>query len=129
MLQRTRKAFVICLTFSSPPQDRPGVGQIRPTGSAPASITVHTPTRRVPARIQTPAHAGSYNTKRGTLKMSKIKNTLVALWDAEEGLTTVEYAIAGSLVAAAVVTAFTNLGTQVAAVINYLVGVINPPAS
>lgn len=61
--------------------------------------------------------------------MSKIKNALVALWNSEEGLTTVEYAIAGSLVAAAVVTAFTNLGTQVAAVINYLVGVVKPPAS
>lgn len=35
----------------------------------------------------------------------------------EEGLTTVEYAVAGSLVAAAVVTAFTNLGTAVGDVI------------
>ena len=35
----------------------------------------------------------------------------------EEGLTTVEYAIAGSLVGAAVVTAFTALGTQVGTVI------------
>ena len=31
----------------------------------------------------------------------------------EEGLTTVEYAVAGALVAAAVVTAFTNLGGAV----------------
>ena len=31
----------------------------------------------------------------------------------EEGLTTVEYAIAGSLVGLAVVTAFTDLGTAV----------------
>ncbi len=31
----------------------------------------------------------------------------------EEGLTTVEYAVAGALVAAAVVTAFTNLGDAV----------------
>lgn len=61
--------------------------------------------------------------------MKTMKGALVALWREEEGLTTVEYAVAGSLVAAAVVTAFTNLGTQVAAVINYLVGVINPPAS
>ena len=35
----------------------------------------------------------------------------------EEGLTTVEYAVAGSLVAAAVVTAFTLLGGQVGVVI------------
>jgi pilus assembly protein Flp/PilA len=36
----------------------------------------------------------------------------------EEGLTTVEYAVAGSLVAAAVVAAFTNLGTAVEGTIN-----------
>ena len=35
----------------------------------------------------------------------------------EEGLTTVEYAIAGSLVGAAVVVAFTDLGTAVEGVI------------
>jgi len=35
----------------------------------------------------------------------------------EEGLTTVEYAIAGSLVGAAVVLAFTDLGTAVRTVI------------
>jgi pilus assembly protein Flp/PilA len=38
----------------------------------------------------------------------------------EEGLTTVEYAVAGSLVAAAVVLAFTALGTQVGVVIDGL---------
>jgi pilus assembly protein Flp/PilA len=36
----------------------------------------------------------------------------------EDGLTTVEYAIAGSLVGAAVVLAFTDLGTQVGVVID-----------
>ena len=35
----------------------------------------------------------------------------------EEGLTTVEYAVAGALIAAAVVTAFTELGGQVVTVI------------
>ncbi len=35
----------------------------------------------------------------------------------EEGLTTVEYAIAGGLVGAAVILAFTQLGTNVGAVI------------
>ncbi len=38
----------------------------------------------------------------------------------EEGLTMVEYAIAGALVAAATVTAFTNLGSNVVARINAL---------
>ena len=39
----------------------------------------------------------------------------------EEGLTTVEYAIAGGLVGAAVITAFTNLGTEVGRVIGAIV--------
>lgn len=38
----------------------------------------------------------------------------------QKGLTTVEYAVAGSLVAAAVVVAFTELGTQVGVVIDGL---------
>ena len=38
----------------------------------------------------------------------------------EEGLTTVEYAVAGSLVAAAVATAFSQLGTAVGGAITTL---------
>lgn len=52
--------------------------------------------------------------------MQKVKNFLKN----EDGLTTVEYAIAGALVAAAVVAAFTNLGAQVAARIGQLAGVV-----
>ncbi len=44
-------------------------------------------------------------------------NKIVAFMREEEGLTTVEYAIAGGLVGAAVITAFTNLGTQVGRII------------
>ena len=44
----------------------------------------------------------------------------------EEGLTTVEYAVAGALVAAAVVLAFTNLGAAVGNVITGLTGAITP---
>jgi pilus assembly protein Flp/PilA len=44
----------------------------------------------------------------------------------EEGLTTVEYAIAGGLVGAAVVIAFTDLGTAVGNVITGLTGAITP---
>lgn len=44
----------------------------------------------------------------------------------EEGLTTVEYAVAGSLVAAAVVIAFTALGTQVGNVITGITADITP---
>lgn len=45
----------------------------------------------------------------------------------DEGLTTVEYAIAGSLVGAAVVIAFTALGAQVGLVITGITGDITPP--
>jgi pilus assembly protein Flp/PilA len=38
----------------------------------------------------------------------------------EEGLTTVEYAVAGGLIAAAVIIAFTDLGTTVGGVITYI---------
>ena len=46
----------------------------------------------------------------------------------ESGLTTVEYAVAGALVAATLVTAFTQLGTQVKAVIDGLKTAITPAA-
>ena len=51
----------------------------------------------------------------------KVKNFLRE----EEGLTTVEYAVAGALVAAAVVLAFTALGTRVGVVISNLCQAIN----
>lgn len=44
----------------------------------------------------------------------------------EEGLTTVEYAVAGALVAVAVVAAFTTLGEQVGLTINTLEAAITP---
>lgn len=45
---------------------------------------------------------------------------LIALWKSEQGLTTVEYAIAGGLVAAGVIGAFQLLGGGVFNVINFL---------
>ena len=53
--------------------------------------------------------------------MNKLANKICAFWQDDEGLTTVEYAVAGTLVALAVVTAFTDLGTAVANAINDLV--------
>ncbi len=44
----------------------------------------------------------------------------------EEGLTTVEYAIAGALVGLAVVVAFTDLGTAVGNVIEGLENAVTP---
>lgn len=49
----------------------------------------------------------------------------MSLKDKQKGLTTVEYAVAGALVAATVVTAFTNLGGAVEAVIVGLTGAIS----
>jgi pilus assembly protein Flp/PilA len=47
----------------------------------------------------------------------RMKN-IVAFMRDEEGLTTVEYAIAGGLVSAAVIAAFTQLGGQVSRIID-----------
>ena len=49
-----------------------------------------------------------------------IYETYMDLMKKKEGLTTVEYAVAGALVAAAVVVAFRALGNQVGLVINNL---------
>lgn len=49
--------------------------------------------------------------------MSKFMKFVRDFLEDEEGLTTVEYAIAGSLVGLAVVTAFTDLGDSVGDVI------------
>ena len=55
-----------------------------------------------------------------------MKEALMNFLRDEEGLTTVEYAVAGALVAAAVVLAFTNLGTAVKNVIVNLTTAITP---
>ncbi len=54
----------------------------------------------------------------------KLEKRLAALRARQEGLTTVEYAIAGTLVALAVVLAFTALGTAVGSTINSLTSVL-----
>lgn len=56
--------------------------------------------------------------------MKALKRTLTALRHKEEGLTTVEYAIAGALISVAVAAAFTDLGTQVAAVLTNIINII-----
>jgi len=52
-----------------------------------------------------------------------MKNLMQFIRD-EEGLTTVEYAIAGGLVGAGVITAFNLLGVQVDRVIRAIVGAL-----
>jgi pilus assembly protein Flp/PilA len=53
-----------------------------------------------------------------------MKQKLLAFLRDEEGLTTVEYAIAGGLVSAALIAAFTALGTNVRNVIQALADAI-----
>ncbi|ENI4487579.1 Flp family type IVb pilin [Vibrio fluvialis] len=57
--------------------------------------------------------------------MNKFTKFVKDFWQDEEGLTAVEYAVAGSLIALAVVTAFTNLGSAVGNAINEMTDVIN----
>lgn len=52
--------------------------------------------------------------------MFEIKKALAALRKDEEGLTTVEYAVAGGMLAAVAVTAFVALGGTVGSIITYV---------
>jgi pilus assembly protein Flp/PilA len=63
--------------------------------------------------------------------MKTLKSGLIRLWKEEEGLTVVEYAIAGGLIGAAVIVAFFNLGTTVGAIIAYINNTLtaNSPAA
>lgn len=54
-----------------------------------------------------------------------MKEKIMKFLSDESGLTTVEYAVAGALVAAAVVTAFSNLGDAVEGVIDGLTTAVN----
>lgn len=52
--------------------------------------------------------------------MKEFSKALVALCTEDEGLTVVEYAIAGGLIGATVIAAFTTLGTTVGGIITYI---------
>lgn len=54
-----------------------------------------------------------------------MKKALIAFLRDEEGLTTVEYAIAGGLVGAGVILAFDLLGVEVARVIDDITGALS----
>lgn len=61
--------------------------------------------------------------------MRNLKQSVVAFLRDEEGLTVVEYAIAGGLVGLGVIVAFTDLGAEVARIINAIVAelqTVNP---
>ncbi|ELI5734348.1 Flp family type IVb pilin [Vibrio fluvialis] len=53
--------------------------------------------------------------------MNKFTKFVKDFWQDEEGLTAVEYAVAGSLIIGLLVTAFTNLGQAVLAKINSII--------
>ena len=52
--------------------------------------------------------------------MTEFKKALIALCKDDEGLTTVEYAVAGGLIAAVLVGAFITLGGTVGSIITYI---------
>ena len=58
--------------------------------------------------------------------MKNLMNSIATFIREDEGLTTVEYAIAGTLVGLAVVGAFTDLGEQVGLSINAIETAITP---
>lgn len=57
--------------------------------------------------------------------MNNLKQAVLAFLRDEEGLETVEYAVAGSLIVATSVLAFTNLGQAVTSAINDLTAAVN----
>jgi pilus assembly protein Flp/PilA len=59
------------------------------------------------------------------IEVGQMKSFIIAFLKDEEGLTMVEYAVAGSLIAAAAVTAFTDLGTAITTKINALITAVN----
>jgi pilus assembly protein Flp/PilA len=61
-------------------------------------------------------------------RLMNMKEAIISFFKEEDGLTTVEYAVAGALVAGAVVVAFTDLGAAVRDVIVGLEAAITPPA-
>lgn len=63
------------------------------------------------------------------MKLQVIKQRITDFLKDEEGLTTVEYAIAGSLVGLAVVVSFTELGAAVGVAIDSLTACIDGDAA
>ncbi len=62
------------------------------------------------------------------MELQTIKQAVVKFIKDEEGLTMVEYAVAGSLVTLGAVMAFTNLGTAISDAIGDLIAAMGPPA-
>jgi len=56
--------------------------------------------------------------------MNNLKQKLMVFWKDEEGLTTVEYAVAGGLIALVVILAFQALGDEVGRVIEEITALL-----
>ena len=65
----------------------------------------------------------------GDISMKTMNEALLALWRNEEGLTMVEYCIAGGLVAAGAAVAFSGLGSAISSTISNLITYMNIPAN
>ncbi len=59
--------------------------------------------------------------------MKNLKQAMLNFLREEEGLTVVEYAVAGGLISLAVIGAFTNLGNTVTRIINQISGWLGGP--
>jgi len=72
-----------------------------------------------------PSFSTDYSIPASEIAMKSMKIALGALWREEEGLTMVEYCIAGGLVAAGAAVAFTNLGAAINTTITNLITYMN----
>lgn len=63
------------------------------------------------------------------MNMNMVARKVVDFIKEEEGLTTVEYAIAGALISAGIVAAFTNLGCEIAETITWMGDIIGGNAN
>ena len=61
--------------------------------------------------------------------MKSLKNYLIEFCRDEEGLTTVEYAVAGALISIAVVAGFRSLGNQINNTLGEIETAITPPTT
>jgi pilus assembly protein Flp/PilA len=73
-----------------------------------------------------PGSWNNHSSEVGEMTFTTIKTAVMKFVEDEDGLTVVEYAVAGGLISLAVVAAFTALGGQVAVVIDALTAAITP---
>ncbi len=56
--------------------------------------------------------------------MQALNNVLIAFWQEESGLTIVEYALTGALIAVVAITGLTTLGTNIEAKLTTIAGLV-----